>query len=411
MKSLLLPLAGLALATAALAQTPDNLIGITRTTPILAQRDHAGCANLPFCNPPGFPAAPAVPYAGGTAWEPAREAAWISNGFLMALVRPGACNYLCPPFPAPLVSPNAMVTGLEHCESINETWILDSFGNIYRCPYACPLVPVAVCNTGLPLTATSATGGLAVDEKNRIVFYTYTDWTTSATRLFMATMAAPCTPFQIVAVPGCGGMLLRGVTGLAVDACSQTLYLTDGVTTMGWSYTVAGGPTVVFGAQTCCTLPPPMPGDQMIGLAVRSGRPTSTGATCANGACPACPMLHGTIGSPNLGNANFTLDLQSAPLGALAWCIVGVGPCVPPGPFFPPLCGPIQAGPMLGTLGPVPTGGGVGCGGSAAFPLGLPMIPGLCGAVLSSQCVAFCSAGGMIGTSLSNCLTWQIQSN
>src|SRR5262245_21265895 len=65
--------AGLALAGLALAQLPDNLIGLTRATPLLNQRDHNACAPLPFCVPPGFPPAPVQPYAGGTGWDPMRN--------------------------------------------------------------------------------------------------------------------------------------------------------------------------------------------------------------------------------------------------------------------------------------------------------------------------------------------------
>jgi hypothetical protein len=328
----------------------------------------------------------------------------------MALVdTTAACGYLCPPFPAPLVAPTAVVTGLENVESLNQVWILDSFGNIYQCTYACPPAVVNVCNTGLGLTATNATGALAVDECNGLVFYTYTNWPSATTRLHVAPIGAPCAWTQVFPVSGCTAVALRGITGLAVDGCRQVLYLTDGVTTIGWSYTVVAG-VVTFGTQTCCTLAPPVLGDIFVGLAVRSGRATSFGGPCANGTCPACPMAHSLVGSPNLGNANFALDLTGAPLGQLAWVNVGVGPCGP-GLAFPPLCGPLFTGPSLGTIGPVATGAGAGCGGSATFPLGLPMIPGLCGLVLSSQCGVFCIGGGAIGTSMSNCLSWEIQCN
>jgi hypothetical protein len=122
-------------------------------------------------------------------------------------------------------------------------------------------------------------------------------------------------------------------------------------------------------------------------------------------------MVHTTRGRPNLGNAQFALRLDQAPFNSLTWCIIGGGPCGPPGVVVPPLCGPIFTGPVLGTIGSVPTPPGVGCGATAIYPLPLPMIPSLCGAILSSQCVAFCFAGGAIGTSLSNCLSWQLQSN
>lgn len=397
-----------ALGATAIAQTPNNLIGLTRATPLVLQRDHAACANLPPCAPAGFPAVLGPAYAGGTAWDPQRNAVWISNGQAMAFVNPDTCAYLCPPFPAPLMSGNAFVTGLENVESLNQVWMLDSFGNLYQCTYSCPPVPISVCNTGLPLTATNATGGLAVDECNRLVFYTYSDWTTGATRLHVAPMATPCAWTQVFAVTGCGTTAIRPITGLGVDGCNEVLYLTDGVTTIAWSYTVAGG-IVTMGPKTCCTLPPPAPGDMFVGLAVRSGRATSLGGPCANGACPPCPMVHTLLNSPNLGNANFALSLSGAPFNSLVWVNIGAGPCGP-GAVLPPLCGPLWTGPSLGTIGPIATPAGLGCGASVVFPLGLPVIPGLCGAVLSSQCLAICG-GTPMGTSLSNCLSWELQSN
>jgi hypothetical protein len=399
----------LALVATATAQTPNNLIGLTRASPLIAQRDHNACASLPFCNPPGMPPAVAQPYAGGTGFDPTRNGVWVSNGPLLAEYDAATCVPRCPPAQAPLLSPSAVVTGLEVVESLNQVWMLDSIGNVYRLSNACPPVVISMCNTGLTLTATNATGGLAVDEKNRLVFYSYSNWVTGVTQVVIASMALPCQPLQTVTVTACGTAPLRGCTGLAVDACRQVLYLTDGVLTIGWGYTVAG-PAVNFGLQTCCTLPPPIAGDTFVGLAVRSGGATSFGPRCANGACPACPMVHTLRNSPNLGNATFALDLTGAPLGSLTWCAVGGGPCAAPGTLVPPLCGAIFTGPLLGTIGPIATAPGAGCGGAVIYPLGLPMIPSLCGSVISSQCVTLCP-GPAIGTSLSNCLSWEIQSN
>ncbi|MGE3174701.1 MAG: hypothetical protein AB7O97_18860 [Planctomycetota bacterium] len=408
------PLLSTVLLTAALgAQTPNNLIGLTRTSPLINQRDHNTCTQLPSCNVPGFPPAPAVPYAGGTGWDPMRNGAVISDGFNLAEVDPDACTYICPPFPAPTLSPNAMVTGLEVVESLTQIWMLDSFGNLYQLQHGCPWPVVAVCNTGLGLVGSNATGGLAVDEKNRLAFYSYTDWATSTSTVHIAPMANPCQIFQTVTPPLCiGGAPLRGITGLAVDACRQVLYLTDGVQTIGWPYTV-GGATVFFAAPTCCTLPAPAPGDQMIGLGVRSGRATRHGSPCANGACPTCPMQHVLRNSPNLGNGNFALGLDGAPLNSFVICGISAGPCMAAGPVVLPFCGPILlGGPLLLSLGPTFTPPGFGCGASATWGLPLPMDPAFCGIVLSSQCAAFCSSTfGATGTSLSNCLSWELQSN
>ena len=68
--------------------------------------------------------------------------------------------------------------------------------------------------------------------------------------------------------------------------------------------------------------------------------------------------------------------------------------------------------PLIVSLGPVFTPPGVGCGAIANFNLPLPMDPFFCGLVLSSQCAALCaSSSGATGVSLSNCLSWELQSN
>ncbi len=398
------------LAAAAAAQTPDNLIALTRNTPLLYQRDHQSCTMLPFCNPP-LPPAPAIPFAGGTAWDPIRNAAVVSNGFLIAEVDPNTCAVICPPSPAPTVSPNAVVTGLEFVETLNQIWMLDSFGALTQMQYACPPVVLSVCNTGLPLTATNATGGLAVDEVHRIVFYSYTDWVANTNVIHIASMANPCLTTQIVVPFSCLTTTpLRGITGLAADGCRSQLYITDGVQTICWRYAVAAGPVVAFGPQTCCTLPMPA-ADPMIGLAVRSGRETSIGSPCANGVCPPCPMIHSLTNSPNLGNAFFQLQLDQAPQNSLIYCAIGLGPCNAVGPVPAPFCGPLLIGPSALTLGPVITPPGAPCSAFVGFTLPLPMNPTFCGIVASSQCLGVCVAGGALGFSMSNCISWELQSN
>ena len=122
-------------------------------------------------------------------------------------------------------------------------------------------------------------------------------------------------------------------------------------------------------------------------------------------------MVHGLVNDPNVGNAAFALGLQGAPASSLAWCIVGVGPCGP-GTTVYPLCGPVYTPGILGTIGPVFTTFGLGCSGSAQFALPLPLIPSLCGSIVSSQCAILCpgtSTTMPFGTSLSNCITFLLQ--
>jgi hypothetical protein len=339
-----------------------------------------------------------------------REVLWVSNGPQIAAVLPGTCTLFCTPQPAPLQSPFVTVTGLEVVESQNRLWMLDSNGVVYQCSLACQPAVLATCNTALTFASNWSTGGLAVDECNGIVFYSYSNWSSSATVIAMARIATPCQLFNQVPLPTSCGM--TGITGLAVDGCHRVLYVTDGIITMSWNYVVGTGPTptVTFGNLTCCTLSTPV--GPLAGLALRTAGAVSTGGACSNGSCPSCAMNHVLRGSPNLGNASFGLDVNGAAFDTFIWCVIGIGGCNSTGPVIPPLCGPaLVSSPTLGTLGPFHAPLGGGCSVYAPFNLPLPMMPGLCGMPLSSQCIALCATGSPLGTALSNCLSWQLQSN
>jgi len=395
----------LAAAATALAQAP-HLVGLTAGA-TLTHRDHANCVMLAQCPPLGFPAAAASGALGGTGWDPVQRAAWISNGPVLAAVS-DTCGFVCAPGPAP--TPGA-ITGLEVVESQNEIWATDALGNICRMSRTCPPTLLSSCNTGLPVTGSQGLTGLAVDEGRQLVFFSHTDFATGISGIFVAPMSAPCSPFFAIHPPNVCTVLI-GVTGLAVDWGNSTLYLTDGFTTAAWAYTAGPGPSITFGAFNCCFLTNGG-GGRFVGLAWQPQPAAPFGAPCANGTCPACPMVHTSNGDPNLGNLNFALDLTGAPGGSLVWCLISIGACAAPGVTVPPLCGPLyiagSAAGTLGTLGPnlVP---GAGCAGVTSFPLPLPPNPAFAGLPLASQCVAFCPAG-VSGTSLSNCLSFVLQGN
>jgi hypothetical protein len=135
------------------------------------------------------------------------------------------------------------------------------------------------------------------------------------------------------------------------------------------------------------------------------------GQPCANGSCLTCPMVHRLASDPVLGNASFALDLLGAEPGTLAWALLTVGSCNHPGLPVPGLCGPfLTSSTVLGSIGPIAPTGGTGCAANAQFPLSLPVIPGLAGLPIASQCLVFCPAASG-GTSLSNCLSWVLEGN
>ncbi|HEX5051996.1 MAG TPA: hypothetical protein VFZ65_09505 [Planctomycetota bacterium] len=387
------------------AQTSDHLLGITRNAPFLRHVDDQNCAVLGQCAVPGMPpSTPLPPYVGGTAWDPVRSGAWVTNGLLLAKVDDN-CVVQCPPNAIPTLAANAFVTGLEVVVGRNELWMIDNLGNLHRYTNACPPVPIGGCNTGLGLGAVmSATTGLAVDEARGIVFLAYPDFATGVNTIVVRTMAAPCAPLSQFVLPSCAAGF-GTVLGLACDWGKHVLYATDGLHTLVVSYTWVP-PNVVPLQPTCCGS---LGADPLIGLAIRPGRATSVGTPCANAPCPLCPMNHSLGNDPSLGNAAFRLDLDGAPANSFAWCMIGQGPCLVPGVVALPFCGPIHTIPYLGALGANATGGAGVCDGATSFNLSLPVSLGLAGSVFSSQCLVLCFGGGVFGFSQSNCLSWELQ--
>src|SRR5688572_22931109 len=152
------------------AQTPDNLIGITRMAPSLRQQSHTPCTLLSQCLLPGMPPAPPPPWAGGCAWDPVRSGAWVTNGQLLGKYD-DTCVMQCAPAPFPVVGVAIVVTGLELVEGMNQLWAIDSAGVLHFFTNACPPAPLGQCNTGLGPTAIgNVTSGLAVDELQGLVF-------------------------------------------------------------------------------------------------------------------------------------------------------------------------------------------------------------------------------------------------
>lgn len=392
-------------------QSPANLIGVTRNSPLIAQNQHGACTLLPNCAPTGMPPSTFVAWAGGTAWDPATNTVWVTTGQLLGRYTMNGCGVSCPPAACPKSSPLAEATGLDVFAAANELWVIDDAGWITRCTNACPPVVITSCNTGLALAGFTATTGIAVDGIRGLVFYSTADFAAGTGTIYAATLANPCVPFQAVAVFDCFNNPNQ-ITGIAVDAANAVLYWTNGRSTFDWSYSYnPSGPAVAFTPGTCCVQAAPLP-DPYTDLSIRWGAATSTGAPCANGACPACPMSHVLRNAPLLGTT-LQLGLDLAPVSVPAWCVIGLGPCLAIGPMVPPLCGPVLVPlPAAGTLGLQFTAGSSGsagtppCNGSTTFLLPLPPNSALAGTVLSSQCVTLCVP---TGTALSNCLSWTLQ--
>jgi hypothetical protein len=237
-----------------------------------------------------------------------------------------------------------------------------------------------------------------------LVFYSTCDFQLGQGVIYIAPIANPGAWTQVQGVQDCFSNQTL-LTGMACDAGNSALYWTNGRGTFRWAYSVTGG-IVTFGLQTCCLQTAPFT-DPLTDLSLQWAPAVSTGAPCANGACPPCPMVH-TLRNAPLLNTTLQLGLDFAPTTMPAWCIVNFGSCLGAGTAFPPLCGAplVPLTPSAITLGMNVTSPGVGCTGSTTFLLPLPSPPLFVGIQMSSQCVGLCPA---TGTTLSNCLSWVTQ--
>ncbi len=290
-------------------------------------------------------------------------------------------------------------------------------------------------------TAERCTGGVAEDTVGRFVFVGVTSPTSPAPANLIgvfpmfdgAPWPATCPPMCQFPVPdwvdpGPDGIpgnaddiitVLGPLTGLAYDACSQTLCVCDvdytfcgpfAFTPLGCSYTVT----------SCCPNPTFIPGAgssrPWIGLDKMPEPITLHCVKCGTLSCNGCTPTIGTKGYPSMGNPDFAVTLTGLPdnytTGVMA---VNLGPCTPPGVGIG-FCGPICVNQTIPSVFvfflPVP-GGGAGC--SASFTLGplvIPINPALCNLKVSVQAIFECAnPGAPIGNAVSECLNLCLSGN
>lgn len=417
----------------------DEVIGITRpsgsTDPkLVRQRTDFSTCNESSCVVTGFERGGNA-WAGGTAFNgdvpPNRTGSlggvWISNGKTLAQVDPWTCAVKCAPQAAPLASTSSEVTGLAYWEAEAALLMSDSTNLLYWVsPSACSMSAVVCDYWRDHIVPTGYTiGGLATDDVNRWLFVSASTFgkTPVSNKIWVGKLGTPSRPIKPGWCPTllcplfphtCPGVTLGAITGLAYDACTQTLYLTDGrivtAATITWDPTQGICNAKYIG---CCNK---QPGETLTGLCVVQKRVDSVGTSCVAAPCVACPgMVAGTYGSAFLGNRNFALTLRNAPTGSTpAFLAVGVGACSTTG-FSLGFCGPVRVGlvqaPILLPVR-VTRSGATACDGEVTISLAIPFHSTFCGTPVSTQWVMNCP-GVPTGTghAISNCVTFELTSN
>ena len=398
------------LPAAALAQSQPNLFGITLAplsgTPMLHQSSHPTCTPIGSCTTVLPPTALNY-WPGGSAYDSSTGFAWATTGTLITRQDLATCAPNVGPVACPR-SAGSQATGLDVHDALGELWTIDSNGIITRSTNSPALTFITSHNTGLALgPGPTATSAITIDELRGLVFYSTCNFSGSG-NIHVALISSPGVQFQLpTPVQECFTNPSL-ITGLAADAGNSVLYWTNGRGTMALPYTYnPAGPTVTFNfsGQTCCIQMAPFT-EPYTDLSIKWGGATSSGAPCANGTCPACPMVHTLRNAPLLGTV-LQLGLDLAPTNMPSWCLISFGSCGT-GTTFPPLCGPllINLGASAITLGMNVTTPGVGCTGTTTFLLPLPANPAFAGLPLASQCVGLCPP---TGTTMSNCLSWVLQ--
>jgi hypothetical protein len=398
--SLLLP------AAAALAQTPANLIAYTLNGSAIFQGDHATCTQISLCAT-GQPSTGLFLWQGGIAYDSSRSEVWVSNGNLLGRYNGTTCGATFGPVLCPR-TPGFDVCGLDVHDALNQLWIIDNANVITRVTNNNSLTLVTThLITGLAAGQTPT--GISIDELRGLVFYSTTDFSSPTGNgfIYVAPISSPGIPFQSWPVVDCITTTNGRITGLAVDAGNSVIYWTNGRGTfkVSYVYTASPGPTVAFTPGSCCIMLAPL-GDPFMDIAIKWGGATSSGAPCASGTCPSCPMVHSLRNAPLLGTT-LQLGLDLAPVGVPAWCLINVGSCAGSAGTIPPLCGPVLVPTSAAvTLGFQITTGGGPCTGTTTFLLPLPPNPALAGLPLASQCIALCPPTGV---TMSNCLSYVLQ--
>ncbi|MHC4850669.1 MAG: hypothetical protein ACYTF5_01510 [Planctomycetota bacterium] len=336
-------------------------------------------------------------YAGGTAYDPRHQSAWVSDGRALVEVDLKTCKTICQPKPS-IMRQNAVFSGLALARKRGMLYHLETEpGYLGILPWSnrtCPPIPTkGGCFMQLGKLDTAA--GLAYDEVRDLLYYTVSTpgVTGPINTLYVASPTSGCQPLCKVTLPVCGTSLLFGkVTGLAYNPCTSTLYATDGQATMRLQMLDPRKCSIrLLG---CCAKT--TGGGLYQGLALIPGwTQTNVGKGCINKGCPFCTNLQTVLvgGDPTLGNPDFAIEIRNGPAGSPVTLGIGVGNCTGGMPF---LCGnlylPLTPPPILIPMGKL---AGSQCQTSVRLGVPIPVDPKLCGVKVCLQSVAMCGSGGL----------------
>lgn len=332
-------------------------------------------------------------YAGGTAWDSARQAVWVSDGTAIAAYSLPDCKQLCLA-KAQIMDSKAVVTGLAVLDSGRRLLQLESaFGYVGLRSYdirGCPPVPLRD-GCSLQIQSNAIAAGLAYDEARDLVYFTesfpaFVGWISS---VHVARAGNKCKPVCKFGLRSCGtpAQGWGPVHGLAYQSCSKRLYASDGQLTSTTSMDDPLNCRITH--LSCCAR---QANGAYRGLAVIPGWSRKTvGTSCLPKGCPFCQNMKASLaGEPSIGNPGFGFRIEGGPSQSFGLLILGAG-CG--AGIQLPFCGslyPLLAPPPL--FSPPVQLAGNQCAASAHLPVPLPPAGGLCGLQLCCQWAVFCGA-------------------
>lgn len=362
---------------------------------------------------------PLGPGAGGTAYDPRSQAAWVSDGREIGLQSIGTGVMLCK-FASTRVANTTVVSGLAMSDSRRELFQLETGPGIMAISsydVRNPCQPVHNANAcQVPILGTLATAqSLAYDEVRDLLYHTvsisgFAGWGSTC---YVTARGAPCTSLNSFPVNYCGSRPGSPISGLGYDACTKKLYVTEGagIRILLLTDPAAGNVTDLTGTGPCCTAGSII--GAFAGLAViPDWSQSSPGTSCLPANCGSCPSMRAELigGDAGLGNQDFGLRLSGAPVGQQALLYISAGACTSginlPGfcaPVFPSLTPPF---PFL--AGAFQISGTAPCTGTVSLVTGVPVDPALCDFSLCAQWLVACRTAG--GPGVSNAVQFTIGS-